>query len=182
MHNNDVYCNYQESVEVGGTSDPFSWESIAGHDDKIVDSTIGHVCQSLKERKVVITSNPDHKPWGSKSPAECYNHYGSTGKPFHAVALRVARDSKGCRGDGTDKGCTDDYCKKDLKFEEYSPEQCRAHFASAIKDRCYGKGFGDKTVSDSTVNIYGGSFWTDCMMWTVIAGGPGLVPNITSEQ
>jgi hypothetical protein len=97
----------------------------------------------------------------------------------HEVLLRVGRNTKaGCK---TDNGaCSDEYCTKDLLFQEYDKELCRDNFVNAIREACYGKGFSD---DDHDVagkpNSFGGSFFADCMMWTIVAGKPGDLPDDT---
>jgi hypothetical protein len=176
----EVYCEYQESVKVNGHFEAFTWEKIAGEEDgsDVALSPVGIFCDQLKERKIFITWQPNATPWAPKSPSECYINSQAAEVAGHNVLLRVGRSQAGCKVE--DNKCADDYCFKDIDFSTYSQDQCRQHFANAIREKCYGKGFNDNHHDEAgKPNTYGGSFFTDCLMWTIVAGAPNVLPNGT---
>lgn len=180
-NNGKAFCNYVASVDVGGPYEPFDFEKIAGHlgNEDQKHSPVHKVCQSLKYRKVNITSDPEAKPWSPKSPAECYTEHGAAKQSGHAVLIHVARSLSACRGDGTKDGCKDEYCNKDLQFEHYGVEKCRSQFTYAIRKECHGKGFGEDEPQEDTWNSFGGTHYVDCMTWTIVSAAPGRIPNET---
>lgn len=180
-NNGKVSCIYVASVDVGGAYGPFDFEKIAGHleNEDQKHSPVHKVCQSLHDRRVNITWDPERKPWSPKSPAECYTEHGAAKQSGHAVLLHVARSFSACKGDGTKEGCTDDYCNKDVQFEHYGVEKCRDQFTNALRQQCYGKGFGEDKPGEHTWNSFGGSYYVDCLSWTIVSAAPGQIPNET---
>lgn len=180
-YNGQAHCIYVASVDVGGMYDAFDFEKIAGHSSSEDQrSAPAHkVCQSLADRKVNITSDPENKPWGPKSPAECYIEHGAAKQSGHGVLLQVARSLSACRGDGTKEGCTDDYCNKDFQFESYGVDICVSQLSNALRQECQGKGFGEDEPGDDTWNSFGGTYYVDCLSWTIVSAAPGRIPNET---
>ena len=140
---------------------------------------VGQFCDQLKARKIVITSEPDAKPWAPKSPAECHLESETVQTAGDRILLRVGRSDAGCKKNNGE--CADAYCEKDLDFSSYSIDLCRNHFTNAIREECYGKGFGEKDPEEKTgmANTYGGSFFTDCMMWSIVALNTADLPGST---
>lgn len=170
-------------MQVNGQFEAFIWEKIAGKEDgsNIAQSPVGQFCNQLKQRKIFITWQPDAKPWAPMSPSECHIDSHAAQVAGHNVLLRVGRSQIGCKVE--DGKCADDFCFKDIDFSTYSQEQCRNHFANAIRDECYGKGFKDDyDAVEGEPNSFGGSFFTDCLMWTIVAGAPNVLPNGTDTS
>ncbi|ETN41659.1 uncharacterized protein HMPREF1541_03595 [Cyphellophora europaea CBS 101466] len=150
--------------------------------DAIDTEKLKQVCESLVNRKIVLKYEAFylHSDRYGFDNGECYKRKGkglADGNNLR-VLFRVTKDKRGCSGEGTSDSCRlsdDPYCEKDFSFADYGVDKCVQNFQKLNK--CKGNTWDDKSEYDTA----GGTYYYDCVSWTVVAMNAVRTPPDTDD-